>query len=301
MAHLAVIGAQHGAGGRLGHRRRIANLAAIEAILPVESILAFEAIRTLDTVWAVWTVLPVEWALILALKAVCTLDSVLALRTLFGALRTVAALITLAIVTPGTIVTEAIVAADLAVAVFVPPLLALRTLAVGPLALRLFGLRLERRGFAALVFEIDVIARSKLIAANDVGDRALRLHGAQGAEVVLGVLEMIFGQHPVAGSVRIAGELLVFFIDVLCRAAHLDPIGAIGIERAVGVVLWFAATAATTTPAVAVAVAIALHAFEISHRVPTYRANGPRLARDHELQGASALKPLRTRLVPVSD
>jgi hypothetical protein len=25
------------------------------------------------------------------------------------------------------------------------------------------------------------------------------------------------------------------------------------------------------------------------------------LARDHELQGASALKPLRTRLVPVSD
>ena len=96
--------------------------------------------------------------------------------------------------------------------------------------------------------------------------RAQRLHGAHDAEIVLGVLQIVLGQHPVAGRLRVAGELLVLFVDVLGGAAHLDAVGAVGIERPVGVVLRLAASAPA---AAAVAVALTLHALEISHSFPT--------------------------------
>ena len=80
-------------------------------------------------------------------------------------------------------------------------------------------------GCGAFVLEVDVIARDELIAPDDLGQRPLGLHGAHQPKIVLGVLQMVFGQHPVAGGVGVAGELLVFLIDVLGRAADLDPSG----------------------------------------------------------------------------
>ena len=51
---------------------------------------------------------------------------------------------------------------------------------------------------AALVLEVDVVAGRELVAADDLADRPLRLHGAQDAEVVLGVLQVVLRQHAVA-------------------------------------------------------------------------------------------------------
>ena len=50
---------------------------------------------------------------------------------------------------------------------------------------------------AAFVLEIDVVAGSELVSPDDLADRPLRLHGAQDAEIVLGVLQIVLRQHPV--------------------------------------------------------------------------------------------------------
>ena len=81
---------------------------------------------------------------------------------------------------------------------------------------------------------------------------------------MLGVLEVVLTQHPVAGRIRVAGQLLVLLEDVLGVAAHLHAVGAVRIESSIGVVRLrlAAAAAAATTP---IAPALALHTLEISH------------------------------------
>jgi hypothetical protein len=82
---------------------------------------------------------------------------------------------------------------------------------------------------------------------------------------VFGVLEVVLTQHPVAGRVRITGQLLILLEDVLRVAAHLHAVGTVRIEGSIGVVrLRLAATAAPATTA-PIAPALALHTLEISH------------------------------------
>jgi hypothetical protein len=117
-------------------------------------------------------------------------------------------------------------------------------------------------GLGALIFEVDVEAGGELVANQEFGGGPVRLHGAQQAEVVFGVLQIVLRQDAVAGCRRVARQLLVLFEDVLGGAAHLDPFGAVGIEGPVGVLLLGLAPAAS---AAAVAPALALHSLEISH------------------------------------
>jgi hypothetical protein len=42
------------------------------------------------------------------------------------------------------------------------------------------------------------------------------------AQIMLGVLEVVFGRHRIAAGLRIAGELAVFLGDMLRRAADFD-------------------------------------------------------------------------------
>jgi hypothetical protein len=113
---------------------------------------------------------------------------------------------------------------------------------------------------AAFVLEVDIIARGEGVAADDVAGRTLRLHGAQDAKIVFGVLLVAFSQHPVAGGQRVPGELLILFEHMLSRTADFDAIRSIGLERPVRVVLGFAAVSGAP-----IAAALPLHTFEISH------------------------------------
>jgi hypothetical protein len=58
---------------------------------------------------------------------------------------------------------------------------------------------------------------------------------------------------------------LVFFEDVLGVATNLDPVGAVGFESPVGVLLLRLVTAAAVTAAGPTAATLPLHSFEISH------------------------------------
>ena len=124
------------------------------------------------------------------------------------------------------------------------------------------GFNLDKRLGAALVLEIDVVAGSEGVAPDDVADRPGRLGGADQAEIMFGVLQIILRQHPVTAAGRVARQLLVLVKYVLSIAANLDPLGTIGIERTVGVVLLrFAAAAATA----AITAALPFHTLEVSH------------------------------------
>src|SRR5690606_5786134 len=121
----------------------------------------------------------------------------------------------------------------------------------------------EGRGLGAgFVLEIDIEALAEGLAGGDVLHRALRLQGAQHAEIMLAVLQVVLGQHPVAGGKGVAGQLLVPLIDRLGVAADLDALGPGRIPRAVGIGAVLVAAAA----GLAVASALPLHALEISHR-----------------------------------
>ena len=117
-------------------------------------------------------------------------------------------------------------------------------------------------GFFGLGLKVDLVGRIGVLA-DDVADGAIGLDGAQDAEIVLGVLQVVLGQNPVAGRRRVAGQLLVLLVDALGRAAHLDAFGAVRIEGPVGVVLLRLAAGIAATAIVAAA--LALHALEISH------------------------------------
>src|SRR5207302_9328672 len=94
-------------------------------------------------------------------------------------------------------------------------------------------------------------------------------------EVVLRVLQIVLGEHPVAGGAGVARQLLVLLIDVLGGAADLDPVRPVGIEGAVGVVLRLAAAASAATAAIAAP--LTLHTLDISHFI--YRPVASRPAR----------------------
>jgi hypothetical protein len=173
----------------------------------------------------------------------------------------------------GTVVAETLllVAALLAlaapIALFAVLLLVagLVPLALGGLGLA-FGLGLALdEVVVALVLEIDVEARGGL-ATEEVRRRAQRLHRAQHPEIMLGVLQITFRQHPVASRGGVARELLVLLEHMLGVAADLDAIRPVRIERPVDVVLRLApapaAAAGVSTP---VAAALPLHTLEISH------------------------------------
>jgi hypothetical protein len=50
---------------------------------------------------------------------------------------------------------------------------------------------------AVLIFEIDVEARRNRITSENFSRRAVRLNGPQEPEIVLGMLQVVFGQNPV--------------------------------------------------------------------------------------------------------
>ena len=79
--------------------------------------------------------------------------------------------------------------------------------------------------------------------------RRLRGHDAV---IMLRMLKIILGRHPVAAGIGVAGELEIFFIDMRGRAANLH-LGSRGVEGAVGIeaaaAVSTAAAAATTTTA----------------------------------------------------
>ena len=130
-----------------------------------------------------------------------------------------------------------------------------------------FGVRLSRFGLRALdrfFLEVDVEAGIELVAADDLGGGPGGLHGPDQAEIMLGVLQEVLGQHPVAGGGGVAGQLLVTLEDRLGVAADLDPLWAVGLQGPVRIVLLRLATGA------AIATALTLHALEISH-VPPFR------------------------------
>jgi len=174
-------------------------------------------------------------------------------------------------IAPATIV---VVEVPVAVAVTIIAVVAIAPgIAVPGFCLRLFltlGLRLGRIGRrsglgSALVFEIDVEAGGKRIAAQYLRGGTLGLHGPHDPEIVLCVLQVVLSQNPVTGRCRIPCQLLVFFEDVLGVTANLDAVGAIGLESPIGVLrLRFAATTAA-----AIAAALTLHTLEISHSLLT--------------------------------
>lgn len=130
-----------------------------------------------------------------------------------------------------------------------------------------FGVRLSRFGLRALdrfFLEVDVEAGIELVAADDLGGGPGGLHGPDQAEIMLGVLQEVLGQYPVAGGGGVAGQLLVALEDRLGVAADLDPLWAVGLQGPVRIVLLRLATGA------AIATALTLHALEISH-VPPFR------------------------------
>ena len=192
-----------------------------------------------------------------------------AIITVTGAIVVAGTIVSLPLV-PLTVVPGTVVAEVSRLALTFKAILAVAaTLGAGLFALAAVGLRfvLTALGAAVLVLEIDVVAGNELVPVHDLGHRTLRLHGAQGAEIVLGVLEVVLGQDPVAGGTRVAGELLVLLVHVLRGAANLHPVGPVGIERPVGVVLRLAAaaTAVSSATAAAIPAPLTFHTLEISH------------------------------------
>src|SRR5690606_2980645 len=105
-----------------------------------------------------------------------------------------------------------------------------------------------------------------LLALGDFLERPLRLKRAQNPEIVLGVLQIVLRQNPVAGRGRVPRQLLIALIDGLGVAAHLDVLGALRVPGTVRI------GAVALIAGLPVAPALALHALEISHR--RYRAWG---------------------------
>ncbi|MEY4250213.1 MAG: hypothetical protein RJA87_1846 [Pseudomonadota bacterium] len=127
-----------------------------------------------------------------------------------------------------------------------------------------FGLLRLCRIVAVLIFEIDIEARRNRITSENFSRRTVRLNRPQEPEIVLGMLQIVFGQNPVTRRRRVTGQLLVLFEDVLRMAANLDPIRAVGFEGSVGVLLRLT-TAAGIATAGPTAATLPLHSFEISH------------------------------------
>jgi hypothetical protein len=127
----------------------------------------------------------------------------------------------------------------------------------------------QRLSLTGLILKIDVIAGREVVPTKNLACRPVRLDGAQEAEIVLGVLKVVFSQDPVAGCVGVSRQLLVFFEDVLRVAPHLHALGTVGIKGPVGVLRGLhVAPAAAAAP---IAPTLALHTLEISHILKTVR------------------------------
>ena len=127
-----------------------------------------------------------------------------------------------------------------------------------------------RFGFSAAValaviffIDVDVKARGEHVAPGDFGRRTGRLQNAQNAEIVLGMLQVVFRQHPVAGRSGVAGQLTVLVIDVLGVTADLHIVRAVGIKGAIDVLARLATGVAAA--AAAIATALPFHSLEVSH------------------------------------
>src|SRR5690606_17294177 len=99
---------------------------------------------------------------------------------------------------------------------------------------------------ALVVALVAVVAESAVLALLDL----LGLGRGNDAEIMLGVLEVVFGHHPVAGRRGVAGELDVFFRDMGGIAAHPDV-------RIVAFVVARERIAATTPVVIVVATVVA--------------------------------------------
>jgi len=119
--------------------------------------------------------------------------------------------------------------------------------------------------FTVFVFKIDVKARRNRITAQNFCRGPMRLNRPQDPEIVFSVLQIIFGQHPIARRGGVAGQLLVLFEDVLSMAPNLDPVGTIGFKRPISVLLRLAAAIAALGSPGSTTAALPLHSFEISH------------------------------------
>ena len=303
MTDLPVIGAQDGTGFRRRHRRTVVSalgrvgrcrsaVAALRAVVAIGPILALEtgALALANPVVA---------------KAIVAWTAELAIRPIAPVVLAPVVLVPVALspVALAPIVMVPVVLAPIALApveaILAPPFFARARLAIAAvvtlvgalgIALRaILGVGLGGFGLTAFVFEIDVIAGDELVPANDVGQRALRLHRAHDSKIVFGMLQVVFSQDPVTGGVGVARQLLVFFINMLGSAPHLDAVRSIGVESPVGVMLRLAAAAAATPAAIAVAVALALYAFEISHLCSD-------LLREPQRQGPARAEPVRGSL-----
>ncbi len=104
-------------------------------------------------------------------------------------------------VIPGPIVALTVVAGAFVAPAFAARLLALAVAAFGVVAFRLSGRGVRGCGGlgAALILEIDVESGGDAVAAQDIAGRAGGLHGPNHPEIVLGVLQVVLRQHPVAG------------------------------------------------------------------------------------------------------
>src|SRR3984885_8260943 len=80
----------------------------------------------------------------------------------------------------------------------------------------------------------------------------LRLLGRHDAVIMLRMLKIILGHHPVAAGIGVTGQLKIFLIDVAGGAANLD-LGPRGIERPVGVEPAAAIVMATAAATAAIA------------------------------------------------
>lgn len=190
---------------------------------------------------------------------------------------TIAAVVAIAALVAGPLVALAVPLSipgplvALAFTVAVPRALVAAVLAGLPGFRRLAGFRGGRvsrlgLGLGAFVLEIDVEAGGEMVAAEDLAGRARGLHGAQQAEIVLSVLQVVLAKHAVAGRRGVARKLLVLFEDVLGVAADLRTLGPVGVECTIGVLsLRLAAAAPPAASATAIATALTFHTLEISH------------------------------------
>ena len=96
------------------------------------------------------------------------------------------------------------------------------------LRLRCIGLAAHLRllGIAvviAVVREITArVAARLLLLVIGLSLTQLLLRGGNQAKIMFGMLVVIFGGDRVAGALRVAGELKIFFADMLSRTANLD-------------------------------------------------------------------------------
>ena len=273
---------------RLGQRGRLwlYNRQGIGRPLAI-AFAVFIAVTAIISIGTVWTIPLEPFALrtILPFRPVLTLGAFLtfALRPIPLRpipLRTVTLLETLTLLARFAVAVAAKVAVTIAARLVLAtlPALVLTRIMTRLLLTRLWSLVLARllvadfgllrlcRIVAVLIFEIDIEARRNRITSENFSRRTVRLNRPQEPEIVLGMLQIVFGQNPVTRRRRVTGQLLVLFEDVLGMAANLDPIRAIGFEGSVGVLLRLT-TAAGIATAGPTAATLPLHSFEISYLV----------------------------------